>query len=1055
MRAKPVFEAEPSFRAVPARLPRVAEGSLFPESRTRPRNSAGNRGHSPGPRGAARGSSGSETSVGSAVPTAQYHTGFSDAEGTAADVRDARTGSDLDLDAAPFLTDFPAVRPVPPGDWPAIPTRHPAPSPYPWRSPDSPERENCFGVGNDKLGELPSVAAVAPMAFMNRPQSSVDYTPLADGDFVTSDGRGAQRNDGFDMPRPRRLDDLYNAFDFCPQTHGGWVSQQVRRQIQTIRRAGKRPAAADRLWRLKPADFAHEIARWVRSNAADLDAALSRARRVDRGEDLPPWKPKTKGWIIPPEAVQPWARTTVWELRFFWDWYTHRKGDGRIVPLRRVLCPPTPRCRCCYKPRRPPSWNLDWLRSTCAASHCPDREQVGMLCSQGTDVPFDGTMSTVLVPNAMGLYYEITAATALAETEQGQGYTDGPHAGIPFQPSKTHSHNMAISIRGGKIKKRGTGNLTGSGEHQADSTNAGRDVSTYAPMAFVTSAEFCRCLYIISQIGLPLELRKFDWSEFYRQCLRHPAGWWLSVYMTLSSGLVVDERLIMGDASCCHSGNRVETILVWLMRYLLLTHIWGWSAELYDQPDRWVSAVLQRPWAQTEPVRAWIRHRVTSLGGPTQAMNRADRMAALFNLLPIVLGGYFDDSMLGGIVGLCDEQTDAILFLIRELGIGAAWAKFERAQADGTIGLMVPSDRAHLTKHRRWTKPTPGFGQVLGKEIDLSLMERRDAKARIRDLSALMDEILASVNASPTRAVDLVLVQKVVGIVVYITDTSAPIRALLNYTVRALKIRNGFRPGSTGRSRRAFLIECRAKGVDAPASVFSWPGRQGTYTTLSRSAEAEWRELQRVLPLMNGAHFMPRRSPLGRHGVVHIMNDSAGYEGGVIEGKVLNGAAWLMSHGWTIIPHLSERWDIEVLKATHSTQQEFANGNANLIAVLSRMQPDSDGCYHDVIEVYDNQATVSMAWRLATHSPDLVDLLHERFVIIQAAQARGIRVVQLWTDRAGGAAADDLSKGALSAATAFIAKYSPGIELQPEPLSRHPNLLTRTLSRAYRADNPP
>ena len=135
------------------------------------------------------------------------------------------------------------------------------------------------------------------------------------------------------------------------------------------------------------------------------------------------------------------------------------------------------------------------------------------------------------------------------------------------------------------------------------------------------------------------------------------------------------------------------------------------------------------------------------------------------------------------------------------------------------------------------------------------------------------------------------VVQKVVGIVVYITDTSAPIRALLNYTVRALKIRNGFRPGSTGRSRRAFLIECRAKGVDAPASVFSWPGRQGTYTTLSRSAEAEWRELQRVLPLMNGAHFMPRRSPLGRHGVVHIMNDSAGYEGGVIEGKVLNGAA--------------------------------------------------------------------------------------------------------------------------------------------------------------------
>jgi hypothetical protein len=121
-------------------------------------------------------------------------------------------------------------------------------------------------------------------------------------------------------------------------------------------------------------------------------------------------------------------------------------------------------------------------------------------------------MSTVLVPNAMGLYYEIEAATTLAETEQGQGYTDVPHAGIP---SKTHSHNMAISIRGGggAIKKRGTGNLTGSGEHQADSTNAGRHLNAYAPMEFVTSAEFCRCLYIISQTGPPLEMRKFDWDR--------------------------------------------------------------------------------------------------------------------------------------------------------------------------------------------------------------------------------------------------------------------------------------------------------------------------------------------------------------------------------------------------------------------------------------------------------------------------------------------------------------------------------------------------------------
>ena len=94
--------------------------------------------------------------------------------------------------------------------------------------------------------------------------------------------------------------------------------------------------------------------------------------------------------------------------------------------------------------------------------------------------------------------------------------------------------------------------------------------------------------------------------------------------------------------------------------------------------------------------------------------------------------------MLGGIVGLFDELADAILFLIRKLKIGVAWAKFERAQADGTISLMVPSDRAHLTAHHQWTPPHAGFGQVLGTELDLSIMERRDSETRIRELCALM-----------------------------------------------------------------------------------------------------------------------------------------------------------------------------------------------------------------------------------------------------------------------------------------------------------------------------
>ena len=51
--------------------------------------------------------------------------------------------------------------------------------------------------------------------------------------------------------------------------------------------------------------------------------------------------------------------------------------------------------------------------------------------------------------------------------------------------------------------------------------------------------------------------------------------------------------------------------------------------------------------------------------------------------------------------------------------------------------------------------------------MDLSLMEWRDSEARIQELCALMDCILTQVHASLSRAVELVLVQKVVGPAMY------------------------------------------------------------------------------------------------------------------------------------------------------------------------------------------------------------------------------------------------------------------------------------------------
>ena len=282
-----------------------------------------------------------------------------------------------------------------------------------------------------------------------------------------------------------------------------------------------------------------------------------------------------------------------------------------------------------------------------------------MIYGDGTRMTFAGTMSTVLKPHAKGFFDDVKAAIELAEAEVGESYINGPHAGHPFEPSISHSCNLVITIRNGKLKQRGVGDLTGRGDLEEYSTNAGREIDDLS-LEYVTSADFCRALFVISLIGIALEIRKFDWRNFYRQCLRHPAEWWLQVCMRLGTGLFVDERKIMGDSTCCFTGNAVETILVWLIRWLLMTEVWGFDAVLMRQPQLWFAAVLAQPWAQDRRVRDWMLHRRRIFGEPRPDQSRADQMHALWNLLPAILAGYFDDTMTGGIPGLIEQITTAV-----------------------------------------------------------------------------------------------------------------------------------------------------------------------------------------------------------------------------------------------------------------------------------------------------------------------------------------------------------------------------------------------------------
>jgi hypothetical protein len=135
---------------------------------------------------------------------------------------------------------------------------------------------------------------------------------------------------------------------------------------------------------------------------------------------------------------------------------------------------------------------------------------------------------------------------------------------------------------------------------------------------------------------------------------------------------------------------------------------------------------------------------------------------------------------------------------------------------------------------------------------------------------------------------------------------------------------------------------------------------------------------------------------------------------------------------------MQELWDIEVLKLTHSTQQEMANGNASLAAVLRDAPPGID-----IVEVYDSQATVHIARRLASSKPGMLPLIEERFELLDCATQKGIRVLTLWQDRDEGQLADDFSKSQWPAIRAQLERYLPGVELRAEPIGRSPNLLHR------------
>ena len=91
------------------------------------------------------------------------------------------------------------------------------------------------------------------------------------------------------------------------------------------------------------------------------------------------------------------------------------------------------------------------------------------------------------------------------------------------------------------------------------------------------------------------------------------------------------------DASAADSSNRVEGILLWICRYIMLRN-WG----ITGAPESWAGKLEQLPWVSPK-IREWMRRRLAVHGAPSAANTHTENIQAIFNLIPGSAQGYFDD----------------------------------------------------------------------------------------------------------------------------------------------------------------------------------------------------------------------------------------------------------------------------------------------------------------------------------------------------------------------------------------------------------------------------
>lgn len=331
---------------------------------------------------------------------------------------------------------------------------------FPWRGVSHDMADAAHGVINNSIAEVEAVARLMDLPLRNRPPTR------------PATGAPAQQPDNGWHPSNGSPQEFFkDTVTLTEKKHGAWVA--VRLKALGIK--GKR-------WRLSKDELWAEILMWISVNGRDIELAEEASRRRTEGERVVPHRPRAKTFVVSEECFVEEAQGKIWDLRPYWE---ADAADRHNVEIRLMKFD-----------EQNSSFNVDALAEACSRAKVPDALMAEAICKGGVWRPFTGTWALVLEPNSRGFYDHINFAQETTKNEIDSGVLKGPYEGPAFMPSKFHSRGVALQFRNGKIKPRGTGNLSLHGDFKEHGTNSGWDLKldmySFPELEYVTSQQFAR-----------------------------------------------------------------------------------------------------------------------------------------------------------------------------------------------------------------------------------------------------------------------------------------------------------------------------------------------------------------------------------------------------------------------------------------------------------------------------------------------------------------------------------------------------------------------------------